>query len=254
MSWPKTSCLRIVAKFCFSGLLAWLGSVAFAAGGRVQDAKAVAQEILSRPVYRDPGVSERPNWLAGLFDALGRAIGNWLEKLFDWLGKLLSRTPRGSAPSLNWLQPLVIAILGLLLAVFVFFMVRHFAWSARRRKRAGGLMDEEEPDRTADEWLVRADELSSQGKFREAVRCLYLACLVRFDDARVARFVRTETNWEHLERIQASPRRPAGVDFLAPTRRFDVIWYGFRTEGMPDVEWFRNQYEELCRVLSLRAA
>jgi hypothetical protein len=146
-------------------------------------------------------------------------------------------------------------LIGLLVAAVIFFLVlafRHFSWKKTLKRKSSALLEEDEPERSADEWLRLAEGLSLQGRYREAVRCLYLACLLRIDEAKVARFIRSETNWEHLARIQASAKRPPSLDILAPTRAFDQIWYGHRVRGEADVDQFKIWYEEV--VASLRAA
>ena len=148
-------------------------------------------------------------------------------------------------------------ILILAVIAFLIFAFRKFNWgvaSKLRKKRVGGLLDDDEPDRSADEWLEQADRLAAEGEFRKAVRCLYLACLVRIDEAGVARFIRAETNWEHLHRIEASTKSPESFQFRTITQKFDLIWYGFRTQGQPDVQEFRAFYVELCKILNIQNA
>ncbi len=213
--------------------------------GRVTSPQRTTQEILSNPLYRDAGPSKRSNWLS----RIGQRISDWLDRLLE--GQTRPGNLDMGFARLEWLKYAAWAVLGIGAIAFLAFVVRQFNWNfeRRRRRRVGGLLDDEEPERTADEWLARADDLAREGKHREAVRCLYLACLVRLDEANVARFIRSQTNWEHLERIESSPRRPEGLDFLGPTQAFDRIWYGRVTEGAPDVERFRATYTSLCESL-----
>jgi hypothetical protein len=81
-----------------------------------------------------------------------------------------------------------------------------------------------------------------------------LACLLRFDEHGVARFDRGQTNWEHLARVEASPKRPPSLDFRRATQAFDRIWYGFQCLGAPDVADFRGWYEDVRRALAKEAA
>ncbi|MES1228088.1 MAG: DUF4129 domain-containing protein, partial [Armatimonadota bacterium] len=136
---------------------------------------------------------------------------------------------------------IVVAILALLaFAIWQFSLAK----TGRKVKTAGGVLEDDEPDRTADEWLQKAAELEAQGEYRLAVRCLYVASLIRLDEANVARFRRGETNWEHLRRIEASPRKPTAFDFRSPTQKFDQVWYGYKIEGPADVQLFRDWYRE----------
>lgn len=208
--------------------------------GPVQDPKATARDELKKAGYRDPGKLTSKNWAA-----------HGLDKLWKWLDKELNKLRPSKEPAssgilgLDALTPIMWALILLAVAGFLFFAARHFTFAKRRRvAKAGGLLEDDEPDRSADEWLTKADELEARGEFRLAVRCLYVASLVRLDEANVARFRRGETNWEHLHRIEASPSRPVGLDFRPPTERFDHVWYGRQGEGKAEVARFREWYTQ----------
>lgn len=219
--------------------------------GQVTNPAQVAKEIKKNPTYYDPGTGQSSNWLGKSFERIGEMISRLKAPKAD-----LPNVPKPPAFGIgNLFVYFVWFILGGGVLVFLIWAVRQFSWKLNKKAKkikAGGLLEEDEPERTADEWLVQADNLELLGRFREAVRCLYLACLVRFDEAGVARFIRSQTNWEHLYRIEASPKRPAGLDFRDATKSFDIIWYGFLTEGAPDVAKFRSIYNNVCDQLSLR--
>lgn len=220
-----------------------------AASGRLRDPQAESRKILSSPEYHDNGVRNEKNWLSQSLERAGRFISDWFENL---LKKLFGNAKGMELPSSGFgrinFQPVVWGVLICGLLAFAVYAVTRFRWVSSRKVKAGGLLDDDEPDRTADEWVVRSEELTANKQYREAVRCLYLASLVRFDEANVMRFRRGETNWEHLRRYQESPRRPEGLDLAEATRAFDVIWYGQRTRGQADVDWFRAFYEQVIKV------
>lgn len=223
------------------------------------DAQSEAKRILSAPQYRTVPEAER-NWLGESAGRVGQRIGQGLEAFFRWLFDLL---PRPNVEALDGANLGVLGqvfyilawlIIGGALVAFVVFVARRFGWIptaiAGRKRAGGGLLEDDEPDRTADEWLQEAARLEGEGKFREAVRCLYLACLIRLDEKGVAAFRRGETNWEHLRRIEGSRRRPAELDFRDPTSRFDWIWYGHRVNGTEDVAFFRSLYTAILDMKS----
>lgn len=222
-------------------LKAMVGLRAMVEGGEPpqQDASR-AKAIKASPLYRDPGVKEHANWL-------GQALAR-LRNI-----NLGLTPPNVNPPMLGGVGPWVIALLWTLLGAGVlalaYFAARHINWKKGLGRKAKAVLEEDEPERTVDEWLEAADRLAAEGRYREAVRALYLACLLRFDEYRIARFDRHETNWEHLRRIQKSSQRPADLDFTAPTKAFDRIWYGRETEGLPDVEKFRRWYTETLAVI-----
>jgi hypothetical protein len=211
-------------------------------------AQAMAQQIKTSPLYRDEGVAQS-NWLSRAM----QSFLNWLEGLFNHVPK---PNGVGSAPSVlgPWVTWVMWGILGGLVIFLIVLALMHVRWKLTLKRKSKALLEEDEPERTLDEWLERANDLEAQGLYREAVRCLYLACLLRFDEARVARFDRGQTNWEHLHRIQASPKLPPGLDFLKPTQAFDRIWYGMQTKGQADVAKFREWYSLVAGSLMEKAA
>lgn len=207
-------------------------------------AKAAAARIKANPLYRESNERQESNWL---YNALER-----FARLFRF------QRPDVDVPTPNpgWMQGLIYVawgLLGLLLLVFAWFAVRHFRWRRKQSRKAKAVLEEDEPERTLDEWLELADRYAAEGKVREAVRCLYLSCLLKFDERGIARFVRGETNWEHLRRIESSPRKPDGLDFRTATQHFDRVWYGFHVRGTIDIEEFRAMYQALNERLRVAA-
>lgn len=199
-----------------------------------------AKEIKSNPLFRDPGVQEQSNWLDGAV----RRLMNLIPK--D--NKPPDFNPRNAAVP-NWVVPAMWVILGAAVLIFGYFVLRHFTWKGALKRKAKAVLEEDEPERTLDEWLAMADQHLSEGRYREAVRAMYLSCLLKFDEAGIARFIRGETNWEHLHRISASPKKPASIDFRPPTQAFDRIWYGYHVRGAEDVEQFRAWYQQITEAL-----
>jgi len=210
--------------------------------------EAARQEKRSSPLYRDSGAREGSNWIAQAFEAIAR----WLQR------DRAPRAPNINPPMFGGLgQGLIYVVWGILfglLAAFLYFAFRHFSWRSQLRRRARAILDDDEPDYSLDEWLQKAEELEAQGRYREAVRALYLACLIRFDEARIARFVRGETNWEHFRRIEQSPLRPDGLNFRPATVAFDRVWYGMDVRGREDVQAFRTWYIEITELARRKAA
>jgi hypothetical protein len=203
-------------------------------------------KIKSSPLYTDKTEKKGSNWLQ-------KAAKNFMN-LFKSPNKVDLPDMNLRKIQLPFLLPLTYGILAILLAVFIYYVAREFSIKRRLRRAAATVLEEDEPMRTLDEWLEQADQLEREGRYREAVRCLYLACLLKFDEADVARFIRTQTNWEHLARIKKSPTLPPDIQFEQPTRDFDHIWYGYRVKGASDVAQFRSVYTNLKFILEGRRA
>ena len=210
-------------------------------GAAPQDVAKTTQKIKASKLYTDPTEKKESNWLSDAWKNF--------SKFFD------RPTETPTMPNINlgggipFITAIMYGLLATALIAFAWFAIRYFTYSSRLRRKATAILEEDEPERTLDEWLAMASQLEAEGKYREAVRCLYLACLMRFDESGVARFVRGQTNWEHLHRIRASQHLPVGLDFTEATRAFDNIWYGFKVRGPIDVENFRGWYTHTTESL-----
>jgi hypothetical protein len=211
-----------------------------------RDAKSIVANIKSNPLYNDPGEKASSNWLADSLERLKNFhLPEFKQKNTEFKG------PQIFGP---WMIYLLWGILGAALIVFLVFAARMIELKGRRKKKTAGLLDEDEPELTLDEWLAAADRLEAEGKYREAVRGLYLACLLKLDEARILKFDRGETNWEHLERFESKASSPEGLDLRGPTKAFDRIWYGFQVNGREDVDRFRGWYRQVADAVQREAA
>lgn len=183
------------------------------------------------------------------------ASANWLEKLL----KRLRRPDTPQAPNMPSIPPwvaIVVRILFYILCLVVIgalvYLITKIPWfsgsKSRSAKKRGGLLEEGEEILTEDEYMLEADRLIAEGRYREACRALYLASLLRIDAARIARFEPAQTNWEHLHRIETSRTRPEGLEFRPVTKAFDLAWYGFRANSIADVSIFQETYQTIKRL------
>ncbi len=210
--------------------------------GSPADQSGSIQKIKSSSLYRDDGKKESANWLQGAVNRL---------KNLAWKNRPRPNNDSNRNSLGDWgafgqfLIYFVWFLLGAAVLAFIIYAIRFIGFGKLKHRRAKAMLEDDEPERTLDEWLALAESLEREGKFREAVRALYLACLLKFDERNIARFVRSQTNWEHLARIESSPRLPAGLDFRTPTQAFDRIWYGYKVRGPSDVDDFRAWYRQI---------
>lgn len=207
--------------------------------------KQQAEEILSNPLYRENIQTEgEESWLS-------RAM----QEFSDWLNNLLNRQrePRqNGSPFLaaaGALSQIVIFILVAALIGFLIFMIAKIRINRKGKidDTDSDLVSAEEAKRSADQWITEADRLSRNGEFRAAIRCLYLACLMRLDENRILRFERHETNWEHLHRFRDIAVKPGNFNLDPVTQKFDQAWYGLIPQNLDDVEWFKSEYQKLLQ-------
>jgi hypothetical protein len=93
----------------------------------------------------------------------------------------------------------------------------------------------------------QADSLAGDGRFRDAVRALYLAVLALLHQKQFIRFEPTRTNGEYVRQVRLSEQAPPELHepFEQLTRRFETAWYGDRPCDSIDYQ--------SCRDLALEA-
>lgn len=194
------------------------------------------------------------------YDSQARQDSNWLNNVWKRFPKWNLEKPDINAPRITppSIGPFPIYLLYTIIAVVflgaIYFIAKLFLENRKMQRKASAILEEEEPERTLDEWLQIAEQLEQEGEYRKAVRALYVACLLKLDEAGVARFIRTQTNWEHLARIESSLQKPASLNMRTPTKEFDVIWYGYNCKGASDVAKFREYYIGLKDMVAKAAA
>lgn len=174
-------------------------------------------EVLSRPEFT--GVSES-SWLEPFLE--------WLAGVFRWLGEL-----QGTAPVVFWI--LLVSCVVLLLV-----LVAYIAWAVGRAFGGGArLPDEakaaERRGRQSRIYLEEARRRAAEQEFTEAIRCLFLSLVYRFDESGRVSFHQANTNREYLALLTDRP--PVHEQLRVFVDTLDDHWYGQRPTN-------RGRYEE----------
>jgi hypothetical protein len=177
--------------------------------------RELADEILSRPEYRDPSDS--------VIQRVRDAIAEFFADLLEGIGFGSS----GGGSVLGWV---VMAVLTAVVAGLVFWLVRSLVgdgWGSRRSKGGEGdpvilAVDEH---RTPDEWLAEAERHEGEGHWREGLLCRYRSLATRLVELEVIPEAVGRTAGEYVGDVAA--RLPAGAGpFRAATDLFESAWYG----------------------------
>lgn len=216
----------------------------------VADVSQAAKQERRKAEYHDSGQKSQSNWVGKGTEGLQKWIESLRKDLSEPQGpKMGGPTPNLSVPDafiafVRILVLLAVAALVILLAIYLF--KTYYRPMAIRHRAA--LISEEEALRSEDEWLSKARDLMAAGQHRDAIRCLYVAMLLRAQEAGHLKFVRTDTNWEHYRRFFA--QSGTLFDLRPATSEFDYFWYGERPAGPNESGWFLNQYQEFKASLA----
>ncbi len=238
---PWASRLWVLLSTCF-GLVAGTLLAATATLPPAEDVRATIAQILARREYQEP----QPSALDAFYRALsriGERILNWILKPIAWLIDRLSSLGADASPVSRWM---VISLLtGLLVLVLLhLYYVASGAFGHVRRRRSG---QDLQPSRQADpaELTRQAQTAAAGGEYREAVRLLYIACLLRLDRAGLLVYHPSITNWAYVDVLSDRPSvAPFFRDFTALA---DRAMYGV---APVDAEQFHRS-KELARRLEV---
>lgn len=210
------------------------------------EVNARAARILEGPEYEE------------FADSRGRGLRELLSR---WLDALLSDPDEGDptavagpGASIPLPGPAFFLVVGVLfaLAVALFLFLRHETPLPAAPTAAATAPKVEDPrERAPRDWLAQANALAEAGRYREALRALYLATLVALDRRQILSFDPTLTNWQYLRQIRDAPIRS---DFRELTRLFDHKWYGHEPTDQVDFDLCRHLAERMVVRMERAAA
>jgi hypothetical protein len=188
------------------------------------------KEILTRSEFQwDQGqAAEMPNWLGDLF-----------ERFFNFLDRFLLRTG-----TLVYQGRILLMIAAALLFVFsLFYISRNLSRSLAQETQLAAEGSESDELLTSKGAFKRAETLSTQGDYRNAIRYLYLSSLLVLDEQGLLRYDRSRTNREYLRSISARPELANPLQDVIEV--FDRVWYGFESVDEQTYRSYVEHVEEL---------
>jgi hypothetical protein len=179
------------------------------------EVRELADEILSRPEYREPPRS--------LFERVNDFLNDLLEGILEAVGLGAAALPAWVA----WVVAVgLLAVVGLLVA----WVVRAGGWGRGRRLGGGGepVVVSAEQQRSPDGWLALAEQHEAAGRWRDGVLCRYRSLVTRLVDAGVISGAVGRTTGELVRDVAG---HPVSVPFAAATELFEAVWYGAAPAG-----------------------
>jgi hypothetical protein len=172
-----------------------------------------------------------------------------LERLWEWLRGLLPEPPSVpagagagvAADGVAWAMAGLIAVaLALLLSYWLTRLLGGFARDAEVRPSGAS-----ERPATAAAARREATAHAQAGRFREAVRALYLSALLRLEERGVVRADRSLTNREYLAHVGGERGDEIRQRLQPVVQTFDDVWYGVHE---PDRDTFARYQDSIDRL------
>jgi len=196
---------------------------------RVQT-RADLNSILSAREFR---AQQGPSWL----DIEKQKIRDWI---YRQLVKIFGRARARSLGVVVW------CLIGLACVVLLFWTVRFLLQEGRRTDMdlSGAVPIGHDWRR----WLREARDAATRGDYRAAIHAAYWAAIVRMEETKSLPEDRSRTPRESLRLVGRSS--PSYTPLSQLTRRFELVWYGYRDVTAADWDDAAQQLEMLGCPLS----
>jgi Domain of unknown function (DUF4129) len=193
---------------------------------RLAQSRSRINAILSTREFRG---QQGPTW----FDVLRRRVSDWIDRQLERIFGPIRRKNIGNL--IAWVA------IGLAGALLLF-------WTLRFLMRPGHNAEMHLSGATpmgADwrRWLREAREAAGRGDFRAAVHAAYWTAIVRMEETKSLPEDRARTPRESLKLLGSDNSAYAPLAQL--TRRFELVWYGYRAATAADWDDAAEQLETL---------
>ena len=201
-------------------------------GANTAQAEEKLKSILSRGEFQEAGGPSA-------WDLMKARIGRWI---FEHLLRLfrLFHISRKTGDAIGW-AVLFVAVVAL------FYVVYRFLTKSSRGVDFHAQVEPNASD--ARKWVQEALAAADRGDFREAVHCAYWASVAHLEDIKILPRDRARTPRESLRLLDRYPKEQGILQAI--TRRFELIWYGYRP--VSSTEWAGTK-EELEKMGCLQSS
>lgn len=153
-------------------------------------------------------------------------------------------TVSSSSADTSSLPQIILIVAGIAVVIVI------FTYFARNLQVQGASLDAVPNDdpTTSDDAQNMATENAQSQDYRSAIRYLYLASLLMLDERGVIHYNSSLTNREHLQHLRD---RPQVQDLLRQVvNAFEEVWYGYLSVDEAYYQHFRQQVDELNRIVA----
>lgn len=200
------------------------------------EVKKQLEDILSDDEYQVYYREHEASLLAMLEEFVERYFGNLLRKMF----------PQSEIPEhlTSWIAYILMAVC---LVVLVGMLVSFYRKLVPEMKyKPGSAGSEEDFSMSVETHLEAADQYARNGDYREAIRRLFLAMLLRLDEKQWIQARAWKSNGEYCDELLDSAPEYA-QRFREVSAVFDETFFGGRRMAQQEYHHFRMQVEKVMK-------
>lgn len=199
----------------------------------LQHARSTLQDILKRSEYK-------VSWLERVSQRVFAAIVDLVTGLLERIA------PRAASRIVGWV---VISLLALAFAAamvrVVLYLIRRYARGPDARRQVERVRSTKQARPSLESLIGNAEREASEGRYREAFRCIYLAAILLLDRARLITYCESATNWEYMRAMKCEAPPETSEVFTGMTAVFDELIYGQRSVSGDDYCTSVRQFRRL---------
>ena len=211
------------------------------------DALLQAHEDYPRDVFTIQDIEPLKDILARPEFQWGKAqvveTPNWLQKILDGFFSLLERLIYAIQNTVYYGRIPLMIVAALLFAISLFYIYRSLSHSLVRNAELAAEGNGGDAILTSKGALQRAQTLSTQGDYRNAMRYLYLSSLLILDERGLLRYDRSRTNREYLRSVSSKPELATPLRDVIDV--FDRVWYGYEAVDEQTYQSYIEHVDEL---------
>jgi hypothetical protein len=185
--------------------------------------------------------------------SLAWQIGQRLQRLSEWSEYQFSRLDIDgpNLPTWPWLEPLGRVLFWLTVATLILWMGwllyrGLMAYLHRRHQRRGVTQQSTSAEvalKQVADWWRQAQRLAQAGDYAGACTALYMAALIRLNDADLVPYQVSRTDGEYLDCITAQPSRP----YELLIRTHERLTFGSALATEETYQRCRRAYQEIAQ-------
>lgn len=209
-----------------------------------EEVKKKLEEILSSEEF-----SEESSKNTDLLAELRGRISEYIAELFDKLNvpgntDVLFYGNSISAGMMLFIKIAAVVLLIAVIALIAYFIFRGLRNSIKFKKDEDSILLNTIKD--PDVLMEKVAQLRNAGDFDQALRFLYIALLVKFNNLNLIKINKSKTNKQYLMEIYTSKPEIHGsvADF---TNDFNVHWYGRKKVEKEKFDFWFEKYDSLIK-------